>query len=98
MRAATCASSRATRVPETNRRSTNSRLTAGTTVIAGGSTTRGVSAAVAADTKHAAVLPGANLSRSTRGRAHGATTLVAQAPPSATAAAAATMIRVRRII
>ena len=41
MRAATCASSRATRVPETNSRSTNSRFVAGTTVTAGGSTTRG---------------------------------------------------------
>ena len=45
MRAATCASSRATRVPETNSRSTNSRLVAGTMVTAGGSTARGCSAA-----------------------------------------------------
>ena len=34
-----------TRVPETNSRSTNSRFVAGTMVTAGGSTTRGVSAA-----------------------------------------------------
>src|SRR5579864_8963631 len=95
MRAATCASSRGTKVPETNRRSTNSRLTAGTTVTAGGSTTRGCSAAAVATAGagQAPSLLGAIFAIIPGGRAQGTTTLAAQTPPSATAATTGTMIK-----
>ena len=96
VRAATSASSRATRVPETNSRSTNSRLRAGTTVTAGGSTTR--DSAASAGAGQAADLPGAILAMSAGGKAQGAMALAVQTPASAAATATTTRIKARRII
>ena len=72
MRATTRASSRATRVPETNSRSTNSRLTAGTTVTAGGSTSRAARSAAGGRRTGRHILAGAIFAISTGGIAQGA--------------------------
>src|SRR5271165_621580 len=96
IRAPTIASSRATKVPETNRRSTNSRRSAGATLTAGGGGAAGCSAA-AASAGHDAALSGANFARSAGGSAQGAKALAAQTPPSAASATAAMTSRERRI-